>query len=173
VSVIPVADRPAAQARLERFVRERPHALLYDPAASVLLDVASGRSLALDWSAIAALGDRVDADTKRPWLALERDDGRMLGLADQGIVFAPVTASTGPLDGLPAAVCLRDLASAEGRLLHFLRDHPDDAATRTHLGLFLFCLAVVDGARAVGFEVGAEERRLEAMLKELEARRRG
>jgi hypothetical protein len=32
---------------------------------------------------------------------------------------------------------------------------------------------VVDGARAVGFEVSSEERRLEAILGELEARKRG
>ena len=37
----------------------------------------------------------------------------------------------------------------------------------------IFCLAVVDGARAVGFDVGPEERRLERILDELEARRRG
>ena len=38
---------------------------------------------------------------------------------------------------------------------------------------FLFCLAVVDGARDVGFDVGPEERRLERILAELEARKRG
>jgi hypothetical protein len=31
----------------------------------------------------------------------------------------------------------------------------------------------VDGARAAGFDVSAEERRLDAVLNELEARRRG
>jgi hypothetical protein len=32
---------------------------------------------------------------------------------------------------------------------------------------------VVDGARAAGFDVSAEERRLDRLLGELEARRRG
>jgi hypothetical protein len=32
---------------------------------------------------------------------------------------------------------------------------------------------VVGGARAVGFDVGPEERRLERILDEIEARRRG
>ncbi len=40
------------------------------------------------------------------------------------------------------------------------------------MALFLFCLAVVDGARAAGFDVSSEERRLERVLGELEARRR-
>jgi len=37
----------------------------------------------------------------------------------------------------------------------------------------MFCLAVVDGARDAGFDVGPEERRLERILNELETRRRG
>jgi hypothetical protein len=84
-----------------------------------------------------------------------------------------VTAGTGPLPGLPAAVCLRDLAGAEAQLTHFLRDHPGERPERAHVDLFLFCLAVVDGARAAGFDVAREERRLERILGELEARRRG
>jgi hypothetical protein len=171
--MIPVTDRATAQARVERFLRDRPQSVLYDPTASVLLDVSSGKALPLDWSILTGLADGVDADTKRPYLALAREDGRMLALADQGIVFAPSTVSTGPVEGLPSAVCFRDLDNAEGRLLHFLRDHPEDEPTRTHLSLFMFCLAVVDGARDVGFEVGREERRLEGMLGELEARKRG
>lgn len=171
--MISVADRPAAQARLERFVRERPHALLYDPAASILLDVPSGKSLPLDWSILNGVADGVDADTKRPYLLLSREDGLMLALADQGIVFAPSTVSTGPFEGLPSAVCLQDLLNAEAKLLHFLRDHPEEEPTRTHLSLFMLCLAVLDGARAIGFDVGREERRLEGALGELEARKKG
>lgn len=171
--MIPLSDRPAAQARLERFVRERPQAVLYDPTASVLLDVATGKPLPLDWSTLTAIGDGVDADTKRPYLILAREDGRSVALADQGIVFAPSTASTGPIAGLPNAVCFRDLENAEGQLQHYLRDHPDDPPGQTHVSMFAFCLALVDGARDVGFDVAREERRLEALLKALEARKRG
>src|SRR5512145_1888814 len=123
--MIPVADRPAAQARVERFVRERPQAVLYDPTAAVLLDVPSGKPLPLDWSILTGIGDGVDADTTRPYLILQREDGRALALADQGIVFAPSTASTGLIAGMPNAVCFQDLARAEAQLDHYLRDHPD------------------------------------------------
>ena len=115
----------------------------------------------------------MDADTKRPYLVLARDDGRSVALADQGIVFAPSIASTGPIHGLPNAACFQDLQRAEAQLEHYLRDHPDDPPTQSHVSLFAFCLSVVDGARDVGFDVSREERRLEATLKALEGRKGG
>jgi hypothetical protein len=168
-----ITDRAAQRALLERFVAARPSALGYDAAAGLLLDVAAQKTLPLDWTRVAWLEERSDADSGRPYLALALGDGASLGLADQGLAFAPATGSSGPLPGLPRAVCLRDLQAAEGRLTHFLLDHPGDAPDRGHVEAFLFCLAVVDGARAVGFEVGPEERRLERILDEIEARKRG
>lgn len=166
-------DRAAQRALLERFARERPASLLFDPASATLLDVSSGKSLVLDLARVVSVEERADRDTGRPYLAVRRGDGGEVALADQGIAFAPATGATGPLEGLPPAVCFRDLAGAEGRLTHFLLDHPGERPDRAHLALFLFCLAVVDGARAVGFEVSAEERRLERLLGEIEARKRG
>ena len=166
-------DRAAQRALLERTVRVRPGSVLYDAATSTLLDVASGKALALDWARVAAVEERTDAATRRPYCAIRLESGIEIALADQGIAFPPVTAGTGPLEGLPPAVCFRDLGAAEGRLEHFLLDHPGEKPERGHVALFLLCLAVVDGARAAGFDVSAEERRLERLLAELEARRRG
>lgn len=167
------ADRAAQRALLERSVRVRPGSVLWDGATSTLFDVASGKSLPLDWARVAAVEERADVETHRPYCALRLDSGVELAVADQGIVFPPVTAGTGPLEGLPRAVCFRDLDAAEGRLEHFLRDHPGERPERAHVSLFLLCLAIVDGARAAGFDVSPEERRLERLLAELEARRRG
>jgi hypothetical protein len=169
----PAADRAAQRALVERFVRERPGSLLHDAEAQAVLDVASGKALPLDWPRIAAVEERRDARTLRPYLALRRDDGVELALADAGVVFAPSTAATGPLEGVPGAVRLADLSAAEARLEHALHAHPDEPPDRGLVSLLLFCLAVVDGARAVGFDVSNEERRLEGLLGELEARRRG
>lgn len=166
-------DRAAQRALLERFARERPASLAWDGASSTLVDVFSGKALRLDPAAVAAVEERTDRATGRPYLAVRRDDGSEIALADAGIAFAPSTASTGPVEGLPPAVCFRDLASAEARLGHFLADHPGERPDRAHLALFAFCLAVADGARAAGFDVSAEERRLERLLVELEARTRG
>jgi hypothetical protein len=169
----PPPDRAAQRALVERFAREHPASVLYDAAASALLDVASGKALPLDWARVALVEERLDAGTRRPYVALRLDDGRELALAEAGVAFAPATAATGPVEGLPGAVCFRDLAGAEARLSHFLADHPGEPPAREHVSLFLFCLAVVDGARAAGFDVSREERRLERLLGELEARRRG
>lgn len=168
-----LTDRAAQRALLERSVRARPGSVLYDGASSTLLDVASGKALPLDWTRVASVEERADADTRRPYCAILLDTGVEIAVADQGIVFPPATAGTGPVEGLPGAVCFRDLAAAEGRLEHFLRDHPGERPERGHVTLFLLCLAVVDGARAAGFDVGPEERRLERLLEALEARRRG
>jgi hypothetical protein len=168
-----VADRAAQRALLERSVRTRPGSVLWDAPTSTLLDVFSGKALPLEWARVATMEERTDAASGRPYLAIRLDSGVEVALADQGIAFAPVTTGTGPLEGLPGAVCFGDLAAAEGRLDHFLADHPGERPERAHVALFLFCLAVVDGARAAGFEVSAEERRLERLLAELEARRRG
>ena len=168
-----VTDRAAQRVLLERFVAAHAASLGWDAEGGLLLDVAAQKVLALDWTRVAWLEERTDADSQRPYLALALGDGGSLALADQGLAFAPSTASSGPLPGLPRAVCLRDLQAAEGRLTHFLLDHPDERPERAHLDAFLFCLAVVDGARAVGFDVGPEERRLERILAEIEARKRG
>jgi hypothetical protein len=166
-------DRAAQRALLERFARERPASVAWDEASSTLLDVFSGKALRLDLAAVAAVEERTDRESGRPYLAVRRDDGSEIGLADAGIAFGPSTASTGPVEGLPPAVCFRDLVSAEARLTHFLVDHPGERPDRVHLALFAFCLAVADGARAAGFDISAEERRLERLLGELEARSRG
>lgn len=173
LSVPAPPDRAARRALLERFARTRSSSVLYDAPSETLLDVFSGKALSLDLARVATVEERTDADTGRPYLAIRRDDGTEIALADQGIAFAPGTASTGPIEGLPRAVCLRDLAAAEARLTHFLVDHPGEPPEPAHVSLFLFCLAVVDGARGAGFDVSAEERRLERLLGELEERRRG
>jgi hypothetical protein len=167
------SDRAAQRALLERSVRSRPGSVLWDAPSSTLLDVFSGKTLQLDWARVESMEERTDPTNRRAYLAIRLDRGVEIAVADPGIAFPPVTAGTGPIDGLPAAVCFRDLAAAEGTLDHFLVGHPGERPEKTHVTTFLFCLAVVDGARAAGFDVSAEERRLERILADLEARRRG
>ena len=169
--VTPVRDRPAQRALVERFVREHPAALLLEPAGPTLLDLFAGKTLPVDWARIEAVAEARNRDTGAPYLVLLRDDGRQVILADVGVAFEPVLAASGPLPGAPALVCFRDFAATAGRIEHLLVDHPGEPVTRDHLDLFLFLVAVVDGARAVGFDVSPEERRLERILGEIEARR--
>jgi hypothetical protein len=164
-------DRAAQRAAVESFVRDRPGALLLDATAPALLDVFSGKSLPLAWERVEAVARAANRDTGAPYLVLLRDDGRQIVLADVGVAFEPSTATTGPLPGAPALACFRDLAAVAGRLEHLLLHHPDEPVTRDHLDLFRFLLALVDGARLAGFDVSPEERRLERILGEIEARR--
>ena len=169
----PPPSHAATRERLERFARESGGSVLHDAERSLLYDVFSGKSLPFELARIEAIHERRNAESGHPYLVAVRDDGRQIVLADVGIAFEPLTASTGSLSDLPQVVCFRDLANAVGQLRHALLDHPGEEVTRSHLSLFLFCLAVVDGARAVGFDVSAEERRLEPLLREIEARRSG
>jgi len=169
----PTADRAAQKAIVESFARERPGALLYDGQSTAVLDVFSGKALPIDWTRVERVAASRNVETGATYLALLLDDHRQVLLADVGVAFAPSTGSTGPVPGLPSVVCFRDFVATEVRLTHYLLDHPDEPVTRSHLDLFFFLLAVLDGARAVGFEVSREERRLEALLAEIEARRSG
>ncbi len=74
------------------------------------------------------------------------------------------------LDEIPAVVCFRDYATLLGRLKHELFGHSDRELTQATTALLMTCLAILDGARRMGFEVGREERELEAYLGELEKR---
>jgi hypothetical protein len=56
------------------------------------------------------------------------------------------------------------------RIEHELYEHLDRPPTRETLRILMMCIAILDGARAVGFEVGREEKRLEQHLAELEKR---
>ncbi len=166
-------DRTAMLSAVERFVRDRPAALLLDPSGPAVLDVFSGKALPIDWARVEGLAEARNRDSGAPYLALLRDDGRQVILADVGVAFEPVTASTGALAGIPPLVCFRDLAATASRIEHLLVDHPGEPVGRDHLDLFLFLLAVVDGARVAGFDVSPEERRLERIRGEIEARRSG
>ena len=56
------------------------------------------------------------------------------------------------------------------RVDHYLFDHPDDPPPRECLNLIMICIATLDGARAVGFDVGDLEGELEKSLAEVERR---
>lgn len=90
----PLGDRASQRALLERFVRARPSALAIDPDAGLLLDVGAGKVMTLDWTRVASVTEQRDGDTGRPYLLVSLGDGGAFALADQGIAFAPSTAST-------------------------------------------------------------------------------
>jgi hypothetical protein len=154
------------------FARARPTALFFDAGTGALLDVPSGKTLVLDFLRIGSAVERRNTESGAPYLVLVRDDGLQLALADVGVAFAPLAPGGVPLPDLPPVVCLRDCSRTAAQLTHFLLDHPDEEPTREHLLMLFFCMAVLAGARAAGFEVAPEERELERILNEIEARKK-
>lgn len=159
--------------RIRRFCAAHPGPVLFDPQSATLFEVSSGRSLALDLGAIRALEERENRETGGRYLAIAFEDGRTFALAAVGIAFPPDPRHTGPLASLPPAVCLGDFARVTGKLRHILEEHPDEGITREEIDMAMFCVALLDGARALGFEIGREERELEALLGLIEARSAG
>jgi hypothetical protein len=158
---------------LARFCAAHPEVALFDEATATLLDVSSGKSLRLPLAALQQAVEKRTHDRNEPYLVLLLDDGRQLALAPAGVAFPPDTRSAGPLPGLPAVVCWRDFSSVIGHAEHVLAAHPEERPGRELLDLLRYCVALLDGARAAGFETGAEEARLERALGEVERRKRG
>jgi hypothetical protein len=65
---------------------------------------------------------------------------------------------------------LKDFFTLKGRVDHYLYDHPNEPPPKETLDLVMICIATLDGARAVGFDVAELEGELEKSLKEIERR---
>ncbi len=150
---------------------EQLDAVLYNEESSTLFDVASGKTLFLGWNVVRASEEKIHPETGEPYWVLVFENGSQLALVDPGgVAFAPVIENSGPVENLPPVVCLRDFLTLKQRVDHFLYDHPDDPPPRESLSLIMICLATLDGARAVGFDVGDLEGELEKSLTEIERR---
>lgn len=148
------------------------HAVLIDDESSTLLDVASGKRVKLSWDDVKAFEEKIHPETGDRYLVLLFESGKQIALVDPGgVAFAPSTENCGPLENLPAVVCLRDFFTLKQRVDHYLYDHPDEPPPRECLDMIMICIATLDGARAVGFDVGDLEGELEKSLNEVERRK--
>jgi hypothetical protein len=157
--------------KVRAWAEKHREAVLYDDESSKLLDVASGKSVRIRWDAVKAFEEKVHPETKDNYLVLLFDNDTQIALVDPGgVAFAPSTENTGPLQDLPPVVCLRDFHTLKQRVDHYLYDHPDEPPPRETLNLIMICIATLDGARAVGFDVADLEGELEKSLQEIERR---
>jgi hypothetical protein len=160
-----------AKARLRAWVETHRNVVLFDEESSSLLDVTSGKTTALPWQELKAFEEKVHPETGGDYLVLLFENGTQVALVDPGgIAFAPSTENTGPLRDPPPVVCLKDFLTLKGRLDHYLYDHPDEPPPKEALDLVMICIATLDGAQAVGFDVADLEGELEKSLKEIERR---
>ena len=161
----------SAREKVRLWAAAHGHALLYDDESSVLLDVASQKRLKLSWRDVTGFEEKTHPETGDRYLVLLFENGKQIALVDPGgVAFAPSTENSGAARNLPAVVCLRDFSTLKQRIDHYLYDHPDDPPPRECLDLIMICIATLDGARAVGFDVGDLEAELERALNEVERR---
>ncbi len=160
-----------AKAKVRAWVETHRQVVLYDEESSSLMDVASGKTIRLPWQEVKDFEEKVHPETQDSYLVLLFDNGNQIALVDPGgIAFAPSTENTGPLRDLPPVVCLKDFSTLSGRVDHYLYDHPDEPPPKETLDLVMICIATLDGARAVGFDVADLEGELEKSLNEIERR---
>ena len=160
-----------AKAKVRAWVQTHRHVVLFDEESSSLMDVASGKTIRLPWQELKAFEEKVHPETRDNYLVLLFENGTQVALVDPGgIAFAPSTENTGLLRDLPPVVCLKDFFTLKGRVDHYLYDHPDEPPPKEVLDLVMICIATLDGARAVGFDVADLEGELEKSLKEIEGR---
>ncbi len=165
-----VAD--GAKAKVREWADRHKHAVLYDEPESTFLDIASGKRIKVPWRDLTAFEEKIHPETKDPYIVLLFESGNQLALVDPGgIAFAPFTENTGPLQNVPPVVCLRDFMTLKQRVDHYLYDHADEPLPRECLDLVMTCIATLDGARAVGFDVGDLEGELAKSLDEIERRK--
>jgi hypothetical protein len=158
-----------AKQKVRLWADSHRHVVLYDDENSIFLDVASGKRIRLSWPDLKDFAEKVHPETQDRYLVLLFENGTQIALVDPGgIAFAPSTENSGPLRDLPPVVCLKDFFTLKGRIDHYLHDHPDEPPPKETLDLVMICIATLDGARAVGFDVGDLEAELEKSLNEIE-----
>lgn len=156
---------------MREWVDKHRLAVLYDEEGSTLLDVFSGKSVRVSWRDVKTFEEKVHPETKETYLVLLFEDNRQIALVDPGgIAFEPATVNTGPLRDLPPVVCLKDFHTFKQRVDHYLQVHQDEPPPNECVDLVMMCIAILDGARAVGFEVADLEGELDKSLRELERR---
>ena len=158
----------AKLALIQRFCTARAAAVLFDEASASLMDVHSAKAFGLGLQTLMRVEEKQNRETGASYLLLVYDDGRQLALTDVGLAFPPDFRNTGPLPELPSVVCFRDFTTLFERFKHQVYGHPDQQPDRDLVRLLMLCIAILDGARAMGFDVGREEKEVEWQLERLE-----
>jgi len=160
-----------AKSKVKQWAQRHRHVVLHDEENSTLLDVASGKRIHLPWGDVKAFEEKTHAETKDTYLVLLFENGSQIALVDPGgIAFSPSQINTGPLRDLPPVVCLKDFHTLKQRIDHYLYAHQDEAPPKECLDLVITCIAILDGARSIGFDIGDLEEELDKSLRELERR---
>lgn len=160
-----------AKRKLKAWIEKHKNVALFDAENSTVLDVASGRKTSIPWRSLAGFEEKTHPETRDQYLVFQFEDGRQIALVEPGgVAFAPSAQNTGQRSDLPAVVCLSDFHMLKSRIDHYLYEHPDEPPPKEALDLVMICIAILDGARSVGFDIADLEGDLEKSLAEIERR---
>lgn len=99
------------------------------------------------------------------YLNLIFDNGLEVVLTHAGLAFAPQFENTGFIKDAPEAMCMSDY----DQLLQSLRSLMSDEERRNEaILLFQLLISILDGARAIGFDIGREEEVLDELFSQFE-----
>lgn len=73
-----------AKSKVREWVERHRHSVLYDEESSTLLDVASGKSVGLDWGGLKACEEKLHPETGDRYLVLLFENGNQIALVDPG-----------------------------------------------------------------------------------------
>jgi hypothetical protein len=160
-----------ARAKAESFVRQNRRLFVLvespDGRSAQIVETGTGKSLQVEWGELGEALEKENPVRQSAYLVLVFTDGRQIALADVGFAFAPSTVNTGPLADLPATFCFRDFRHLTTGVQALLGEEGREPEA---LSAVMLALALLDGARAAGFEVSREERELDSLLHRLEER---
>jgi hypothetical protein len=160
------------RSKVRSWTESHKHVLLYDDESSTVLDVTSGKHVQISLQDVVAFEEKEHPETGDQYLVFLFQNGTQIALVDPGgVAFAPSPGNSGPMTNLPRVVCLRDFLTLKQRVDHYLYDHSHEPPPRECLDMIMICISILDGARAVGFDVGDFEEELERSLNEVERRK--
>ncbi len=160
-------DRKAFLARMTTWLAENPLAFAHreDGDTITLVERATEKLRALSGDDVVEVHEKRNRQSGVAYPILVLESGAQLAITDIGFCFSPSFESTGEIPGAPEVVSFSDFRKLHGEAQHAAED---PARRRDALDLMMLCITIVDGARAVGFDVGPEEARLERLLRQLE-----
>jgi hypothetical protein len=132
---------------------------------STLFDVYSMKSFDFYLSDVVDFREQPHPQGQGTYLNLVWDSGRQVALFYKGIAFTPDFTNTGPLPDAPPVSCFSDYAYLKTQLDALIAD-PERRLEAIRLLPVL--ISLLDGARAVGFDVSSEEKTLDMALEKLE-----
>ncbi len=131
-----------------------------------VLELYSAKELQLRGASVSEVEERPNsANPLETYVIVLFESGRQIVFSKQGFAFAPDFTNTGPLPLPNQVYCFQDFQNLMSQLRHVAAEADRG---REALQILMVLIALLDGARAVGLEVGGETQEAEKILATLE-----